>query len=139
MTNYTEFYKSYTASLEAWALAERADQGAGYPDAMERMEVKALEGFHEGMAHAFMLITGHELDDSEYETTCDDFECDGSCNKNYCLNIYKNCEHELEDEYSCSQHSPVYPFVPEAEEPCYELRCSHCNEVTLHEERATTP
>jgi hypothetical protein len=84
MSNHAEFYKSYTSSLEAWAIAERADQAADYSDAMLSMARAYEEGFKDAMAHAFILITGHEPDDEEYQTSCEDSECDGSCDSNYC-------------------------------------------------------
>jgi hypothetical protein len=91
MSNYAEFYKSYTSSLEAWALAERADQAADYSEFELTLERKYQEGFKDAMEHAFILITGHEPDPDYYETTCDDAFCEYECNKNYCANRCSEC------------------------------------------------
>lgn len=94
-------------SRKALAKAQEAEEDSGF-DFDDTMERKYEEGWVDALEHFGRMTM---------------------------LAIEAPCEHELEDEYSCSQHSPVYPFVPETEEPCYELRCSNCNEVTLHEER----
>lgn len=86
MSTYEEFYKSYTNTLESYAKAVHAEHNAGYP-ADETMERKYEEGFKDAMEHAFILLTGHELDPDLYETSCDDVHCDGYCNSNYCENL----------------------------------------------------
>ena len=47
----------------------------------------------------------------------------------------RDCQNDnfSESPYPCSQHSPVYPFVPDKDEDCWEMRCDNCNEVMLHE------
>jgi hypothetical protein len=84
--NKSEFYKSYTESLAAFAKASRAEHASGYrfEDTMER---KYEEGFVDAMRHAFILLTGSEPDVEQYETSCEDAECAGDCNSNYCENL----------------------------------------------------
>jgi hypothetical protein len=102
MSNYAEFYKSYTSSLEAWALAERADQAADYSDAMLSMARSYEEGFKDAMAHAFILITGYEPDSDYYETTCSDSDCEDECNNNYCANRCLKCS-KSRNECDCEE------------------------------------
>lgn len=122
----TEFYKSYTDSLAAFARASRAEHASGYrfEDTMER---KYEEGFVDAMKHAFILLTGHEPDVEQYETSCDDAECAGDCESNYCANLYDNCQHDnySESPMACSEHGQ------DAE--CWEMVCDNCNQVQLHE------
>lgn len=134
MSNHEEFYKSYTDTLAAFARASRAEHASGY-GFEQTLERKYEEGFADAMRHAFMLLTGSELDPERYETTCEDAECAGDCDSNYCENIYDNCDHDKysESPHQCSQHSPVYPFVPDGPEDCWEMRCDNCNQVTLHQ------
>ena len=126
--NYAGFYKSYTESLAAFAKAARAETNSGYSDAMLSIERAYEDGFKDAMAHAFMLITGHEPDDERYETSCEDALCTGEdCNSNYCENIYDGCQH---DQYSnsakeCDEHGWD-------ELDCYNLTCDNCNAVITH-------
>jgi hypothetical protein len=84
MDRKEQFYKAYTEALEAWALAERADQATGYSEFELAIERKYQEGFKDAMAAAFTLLTGEEPDPDYYEDTCDDAFCNGECNQNYC-------------------------------------------------------
>lgn len=125
--NSNEFYKSYTESLAAYAKAARAEHASGY-HADLTMERKYEEGFADAMAHAFILLTGNEPDPDMFETSCEDAECDGKCNSNYCENFTdEECQHDnySESPFVCSQHGE------DAE--CWEMLCDNCNEVQLHE------
>jgi hypothetical protein len=84
--NRDEFYKSYTESLAAFAKASRAEHASDYHVDLT-MERKYEEGFADAMAHAFVLLTGGELDPELFETSCEDAQCDGKCNSNYCADF----------------------------------------------------
>lgn len=87
MNNYTEFYKSYTATLAAFAKAARAETTSGF--GIDESVTRAYEeGFKDAMEHAFILLTGGVPDPDLYETSCEDALCNGQdCNSNYCENL----------------------------------------------------
>jgi hypothetical protein len=83
----SRFYAALTEALATWAKAERIAQSENYADAAHLGESKFAAGFAEGMEQAFALLLNDEINQDFYETSCDDFECDGKCNSNYCENF----------------------------------------------------
>lgn len=86
MHNLDEFYKSYTATLATYARLVHLDHDNEYDDFETTMERKYEEGFKDAMEHVFILLTGSSPDIDEYESSCDDVHCDGTCDSNYCAN-----------------------------------------------------